>query len=256
MIGISSPLSKSARTGWLKFRISEVLGLGEHDIHLALPGPPVRLLVTGSDYDRKDRPTADIEAFHPDIDGIGWDEIWVAVRRQYPTSFPDRRATDSEYLAIKESIATYGSLQRVVVDEHGNVIAGRLRKRACAELKKNCPTEVISGLTEDQKEQLTFELDFCRRHQSLNDKRRAAEFFLKADPRNTDRKIGRTIGLDHKTVGSIREGLVERGDIPHVQQRQGAARHEQPTCLRCSSCEASMTLLRSKPAYQKRMKIQ
>src|ERR1017187_9084549 len=103
------------------------------------------------DYDEQDRPSAVIEAYHPYIEGIGWDDIWEAVRRQYPTSSPHRRATDGEYQAIKESIAQYGTLQRVIVDETGNVIAGRLRKRACTELGVQCPTEGIASLRSEER---------------------------------------------------------------------------------------------------------
>ena len=115
MIGVSSPLSKTAQTGWLKFRIAEALGIGEHKIWAVFPGPPVLVVVNGPDYDEQDRPSAVIEAYHPYIEGIGWDDIWEAVRRQYPTSSPHRRATEGEYQAIKESIATFGSLQRIIV---------------------------------------------------------------------------------------------------------------------------------------------
>lgn len=220
MIGFSQPLSASARRGWNKFRIAEALGPGEHSVHVVTPGPPVLLDISGLDYDDQDRPSADIQAFHPDIDGIGWDDIWEAVRQQHPTSSLLPMATDAEYQAIKESIATFGSLQRVIVDESGNVIAGRLRKRACAELGVQCPTEVIA-VTPDQSEQLAFELDFCRKHLSRDDKRNAAELLLKANPRNTDRQIGRACGLDHKTVGRIREDLEEEGELPQVEQRVG-----------------------------------
>lgn len=221
MIGVSTALPASARTGWLKFRIAEALGPGEHQVEVVQPGPPVLLDVYGPDYDERDRPSADIKAHHPDIDGIGWDDIWEAVRHQYPNTSPQRPATEGEYQAIKESIAAFGALQRVVLDESGNVIAGRLRRRACAELGVQCPTEVISGLTLEQKEQLVFELDYCRKHLSLADKRSAAGFILRANPRNTDRVIGRACGLDHKTVGGIRRDLEERGELPQVKQRQG-----------------------------------
>lgn len=187
---------------------------------------PVRLVVYGSDYDEQDRPSAEIEAYYPDtdsdFDGIGWEDIWEAVRRQYPTSSPQRRATEGEYQAIKESIATFGVLQPAVEDESGEVLAGHLRKRACQELGVHCPVQVISGLSQDQKDQLAFELDFSRGHLSLTDKRRAAEFVLKAGPGNTDRMIGRACGLEHKTVGVIRDALKQRGEIPQVESRQGA----------------------------------
>src|ERR1017187_2407490 len=88
MIGVSSPLSKTAQTGWLKFHIAEALGIGEHKIWAVFPGPPVLVVVNGPDYDEQDRPSAVIEAYHPNLDGISWDDIWEAVRRQYPTSSP------------------------------------------------------------------------------------------------------------------------------------------------------------------------
>ena len=181
---------KERSRGWCKFRIAQALGPGEHSIEFTTPGPPVLLVVNGPDYDEQDRPSADIEAYHPDIDGISWEDIWEAVHSQYPDA-SSRKATDQEYQAVKESIAQIGTIQRVIVDEAGNVIAGRLRKRACAELGVQCPTEVVAGLTLELKEELSFQLDFCRKLLSNADKRHAAEFILKSNPRNTDRAIGR-----------------------------------------------------------------
>ena len=164
-----------------------------------------------------------IEAFHPDLDGIGWDDIWEAVRRHVPSSSLITAATEDDYQSLKSSIAQFGSVQRVIVDEFGNVIAGRLRRRACKELGVQCPTEVISGLTEEMKEQLAFELDFCRKQISRGQKRRAAELILRVNPRNTDREIGRACGMDHKTVGRIREELEGRGEIPQVERGAGGS---------------------------------
>jgi site-specific DNA-methyltransferase (adenine-specific) len=220
-LGISSPLSSSARRGWLKFRITEALGPGEHQISVASPGPPVVLDISGNDYDERDRPTAAIQAYHPDIEGIGWDDIWEAVRRQSRRTSLVPAASDTEYESLKASIATFGAIQRVIVDETGSIIAGRLRKLACQELGVACPTEVIA-VSPEQREQLAFELDFCRKQLTRSGKRQAAERLLKANPRNTDRAIGRACGLDHKTVSSVREELEERGEIPQVEQRQGA----------------------------------
>ena len=203
-----------------KFRIAHVLGAGEHSISVTTPGPPVLVVVNGLDYDEHDRPGADIEAFHPDIDGISWEDIWNAVRRQFPGA-SSRQPTNEEYQAVKESIAEFGALQRVIVDESGNVISGHLRKRACSELKVHCPTEVLTGLTPEQKEGLSFQLDFCRKHLKIADKRKFAEYLLQSSPRNADRTIGRACGLDHKTVGKIRSSLEEHGEIPQVEQRQG-----------------------------------
>lgn len=130
------------------------------------------------------------------------------VRRPNPVASLQRTATDQESQAIKASVAQFGALQRVIVDENGNGIAGRLRKKACAELAVHCSTEVISGLSSEQKEQLTFELEFCRKQLTLDDKRHAAKDILTSNLRTTDRVIGQACGLDHKTVGVIRDEAV------------------------------------------------
>ena len=163
-----------------------------------------------------------MKAYHPNIDGIGWEDIWGGGAPLHPARSPIRAATGSEYGPLKESIATFGVLQPVVQDEAGRVVAGRLRKRACQELGVPCPTQVVAGLTEVQKEQLTYELEFCRKQLSLKDKRLAAKFALKSAPRTPDRVVGRACGLDHKTVGRLRDSLVGAGEIPHVESRLGA----------------------------------
>ena len=66
---IAFPKNRYGR-GWCKFRIAQTLGSGEHSIEVATSGPPVLVVVNGPDYDEQDRPSAEIEAYHPDIDGI------------------------------------------------------------------------------------------------------------------------------------------------------------------------------------------
>ena len=43
----------------------------------------------------------------------------------------------------------------------------------------------------------------------------AAEL-LKGDGKRSNRQIGEIVGLDHKTIGDVRQGLERRGEIPHV----------------------------------------
>lgn len=208
--------------GWYKFRVAQALGPGEHTIQVATSGPPAQVVVNGVDYDEQDCPTADIQKFYPDDnDAFSWVDIWNSIQHLYVDPLT-RKASDQEYQSVKNSIAKFGPVQRVIVDEAGNVISGNLRKRACSELGVQYPTEVIAGLTTDQKEQLAFELDYCRKHLSFQDKRNAAEFSLRSSPRKTNRAIGRSCGLDHKTVGDIRSDLEERGEIPQVQEREGS----------------------------------
>ena len=86
MIGVTAPQSDASRPGWLKFRIAQALGPGEHRVVVVSPGPPIPVVVNGPDYDERDRPSADIEAYYPDIDGISWADIWQSLRSrpEYP----------------------------------------------------------------------------------------------------------------------------------------------------------------------------
>jgi hypothetical protein len=47
-------------------------------------------------------------------------------------------------------------------------------------------------------------------------------------PGKPDRQIAEGLGVDHKTVGAVREGLEERGEIPHVETRRDTKGRKQP----------------------------
>ncbi|MBK8028218.1 MAG: ParB N-terminal domain-containing protein [Chloroflexi bacterium] len=59
---------------------------------------------------------------------------------------------------------------------------------------------------------------------SSDDKRRAITAALKHPKgvEKSDREIATHIRVDHKTVGSVRKQLIERGEIPHLEERVGA----------------------------------
>jgi len=123
--------------------------------------------------------------------------------------------------ALKESIARFGVQYSIVVDETKNTIDGFHRKRACDELGIHCPTIVIGGLTPDEKRQLAYTLNHARRHVTPTQKRDAAATLIKSKPQLSDRTLALMVGVDHKTIGRIRRGLVETGECPSCQQREG-----------------------------------
>ena len=129
---------------------------------------------------------------------------------------------DMAYQAIKSSIEVFGVCQNIILDEQGQIISGNLRRKACEELGKDCPTTIISGLSQAQKEDLKLELNLCRKHYSLKDKRVAARKLLRSDPAKSDRSVAINCGLNHSTVAKIRQKLISTGEIHHVDQRQGS----------------------------------
>jgi ParB-like chromosome segregation protein Spo0J len=79
-----------------------------------------------------------------------------------------------EYEALKESIKKYGVIQPVVIDEEGNVLDGHHRVKICEELGIDYPTKVVSGLTEEEKENLAVSLNIKRRHLTKEQKKELA----------------------------------------------------------------------------------
>ena len=67
--------------------------------------------------------------------------------------------------ALKASIERDGVLEKIIIDEHGNVIDGFCRRDICIELCKNWKnhTDIMRGLTEDEKLAMVVSLDKARR---------------------------------------------------------------------------------------------
>ncbi len=55
-----------------------------------------------------------------------------------------------------------------------------------------------------------------RRHLTQEQKRDLVATLLKATPEKSNRQIAATVGVDHKTVGAVRQEREVRGEIPHV----------------------------------------
>ena len=67
-----------------------------------------------------------------------------------------------------------------------------------------------------------------RRHLTGEQKRELIAKVLKAQPGSSNRRIGELARVDHKTVGSVRDELEGRGEIPHVELRQDSKGRQQP----------------------------
>ena len=207
----------------MKVFLLNVFGPGEHTVHHCTSSPPIRLRIEDYGLDENGTVDCEVEIIDPDGGDFSLEDVVHEVEWLHNVvgKYDQPDATPEEYEALKASIDQFGVRLPIIVDEHNHIIDGRLRKRACNELGINCPTEVISNLSVEQKRQLALELDFCRKQVAKDGRQEMAKVFLRGSPWKSDRFIGRASGLDHHTVGTIRSKLERGGEIPHVDQRHG-----------------------------------
>jgi ParB/RepB/Spo0J family partition protein len=103
-----------------------------------------------------------------------------------------------EYEALRESIRENGVIEPVVVDENGAVIDGHHRVKACAELGVDYPTRVVNSMSEEQKQDLSLELNMHRRHLTREQKKELAVALREQGW--TQERIAKVIGVERSTV--------------------------------------------------------
>lgn len=127
--------------------------------------------------------------------------------------------TPEEYSALEASILEHGILSPVITDENGVILDGHHRSRIAAEHSLPCPKQIVHGKTDTEKRTMALSMNLDRRHLNREQKRALVAESVKADPGLTAREHARRTGVDHKTVGTIRESLVANGEIPHSVER-------------------------------------
>lgn len=71
-------------------------------------------------------------------------------------------------------------------------------------------------------------LNIHRRHLSKEQKREAVAKILAANPGVSDRRIGKVVGVDGKTVAGVRAAMERRAEIPHVSLVTDTKGRQQP----------------------------
>ena len=127
-----------------------------------------------------------------------------------------------EFDALKESIRLHGVLVPIVKDEHGTIIDGHHRCRACVALKiRNIPTITLAGLNEEQKRDHALLLNLVRRKITRKQLRQIIATELKRQPDISNRWLAEIVGSTKNTVESVRKQLLSRGEIDHVDSYRG-----------------------------------
>ena len=128
-----------------------------------------------------------------------------------------------QFAALKADIAERGVIVPVIVDEFGTIIDGHNRARACRELGKNdYPVEVRSGLSEEEKRALSRKLNALRRYLSRDQVRQLIGEQIKDTPTWSNNRIAGALGVDDKTVATVRASLEATSEIPKLDRLTSA----------------------------------
>jgi hypothetical protein len=113
-----------------------------------------------------------------------------------------------EFDRLVDDIRDNGQREPIVLFE-GKILDGRNRYRACLEAGAIPETRPFDPDMEGSAEAYVLSVNAHRRHLTLEQKRGLIIELLKANPSQSDRAIARQVGVDNKTVGSLRRKLVE-----------------------------------------------
>jgi ParB-like chromosome segregation protein Spo0J len=134
--------------------------------------------------------------------------------------------SEEEFKELTEDIGQRGLMQSVLLYQ-GKILDGNHRYRACETVKKPAHFTEFEG-TDAEAKAIVISANIHRRHLTPEKRREIIEVLIKADPAKSNRQIGKTAKVDHKTVGAVREGMEERGEIPHVETRTDSTGRNQP----------------------------
>ncbi len=137
-----------------------------------------------------------------------------------------------EYAALKESIRVHGCRVPIIVDQHGDIIDGWHRDRACQELGIFCPREVRHFNSDVERLQVAITLNANRRHLTRAQRRDLIAAYLKADAAINDNHLGEIVGVSKNTVASVRDDLEATGQIDKLEQRRGRDGKDRPAKYR------------------------
>ncbi len=129
-----------------------------------------------------------------------------------------------QFEALRDNIAANGVLVPILVDTDGpcrRIIDGNYRKQIADDLGYECPEIVHAGLDDEEKRTLARALNLARRQFSTEEKREIIADQLRETPDWSLRRTAKMLGVDHKTVASVREDLCATGEIPQFGKTIG-----------------------------------
>lgn len=150
------------------------------------------------------------------------------------------RLTEEELKELRADIEANGVTVPIVVTDEGEVLDGHHRLMIAVELGlTEIPIEVLKGLTADQKRQRGLALNLRRRHLNREQKCELIATQLKADTSRSNNQIAKELGVDDKTVKSVREELEANSGIPKLRKTRGRDGHTRPANRKTRKPKAS-----------------
>ncbi len=128
-----------------------------------------------------------------------------------------------QFEALKVDIEARGIITPIDLDENGNILDGHHRFRACKELGiSDFPTMIRPGMSEEGKRMFARKSNTMRRHLTRKQMREIIAGQLRETPQWANNLIGKELGVDGKTVKTVRESLEATSEIPKLNSFVGA----------------------------------
>lgn len=126
------------------------------------------------------------------------------------------------YAGLKANIAVNGVQVPVVNDEDGYILDGFARAKIAKELGYECPSVTAEGLTEQEKRSQVRALNLARRHLDYAAKRQIITDELRENPGRSNNWTAKSLGVDDKTVASVRREMQSTSELPKLVYTLGA----------------------------------
>jgi hypothetical protein len=129
-----------------------------------------------------------------------------------------------QYEGLRANISVNGVLVPILVDSDGprrNIIDGNYRKQFADEFNYDCPEIVQTGLEEEEKRTLARALNLSRRQLDRDQKRELIADQLRETPNRSSNWIAKMLGVDDKTVTSVRRELQATSEFPKLDRTIG-----------------------------------
>ena len=126
------------------------------------------------------------------------------------------------YTGLKANIAINGVQVPIVRDEEGHILDGFARSQIARELGYECPSVTVKGLSEQEKRSQVRALNLARRHLDYYAKRQIITDELRENPGRSNNWIAKSLGVDDKTVASVRREMQSTSEIPKLGYTLGS----------------------------------
>src|SRR5271166_1965701 len=120
------------------------------------------------------------------------------------------------YAGLKANIAINGVQVPIVRDEKGYILDGFARAKIAKELGYECPSVVAKGLTEQEKRSQVRALNLARRHLDYHARRQVIADEMRENSTRSNNWIAKSLGVDDKTVASVRREMQSTSEIPKL----------------------------------------